>query len=209
MPQLSKNSRLGFRLVGSTLHQGFGAGKYLIGIGDTASVVRYAWLESLKAQQQSGADAHETGHTGGQQGINNQLKYKTVSGGQGTNPWEIQWSLKHDTATGGWIVQHIVADVQGGGHYDYWEAWPVPANSHTPSVSGTDGNGVSYSDRFSGPTGTHTHASARFYEGLTLPSSFTVQPQGFPSGILRTTTTNPNLPTNNATAPNVRWWMAY
>jgi hypothetical protein len=54
MWQLSENSRLGFRLVGNTLHQGFGAGKYLIGIGDTASVVRYAWLESLKAQQQMG-----------------------------------------------------------------------------------------------------------------------------------------------------------
>jgi hypothetical protein len=53
MWQLSENSRLGFRLAGSTLHQGFGAGKYLIGIGDTASVVRYAWLESLKAQQQN------------------------------------------------------------------------------------------------------------------------------------------------------------
>ena len=52
MWQLSENSRLGFRLAGSTLQQGFGAGKYLIGIGDTASVVRYAWLESLKAQQQ-------------------------------------------------------------------------------------------------------------------------------------------------------------
>src|SRR5271166_4037208 len=56
MWQLSENSRLGFRLVGNTLHQGFGAGKYLIGIGDTASVVQYAWLESLKAQQQMGQD---------------------------------------------------------------------------------------------------------------------------------------------------------
>jgi len=53
MWQLSENSRLGFRLAGSTLHQGFGAGKYLIGIGDTASVVPNPWLESLKAQQQS------------------------------------------------------------------------------------------------------------------------------------------------------------
>jgi len=57
MWQLSENSRLGFRVAGSTLHQGFGAGKYLIGIGDTASVVRYAWLESLKAQQQNAGGA--------------------------------------------------------------------------------------------------------------------------------------------------------
>jgi len=53
MGWLSGNPRLGFRAAGSTVHQGLNAGKYLIGIGDTASVVRYAWLESLKAQQQS------------------------------------------------------------------------------------------------------------------------------------------------------------
>jgi hypothetical protein len=40
------------------------------------------------------------------------LKFKTVSGGQGTT-WEIQWSLTHDTKTGGWIVQHFVADFAG------------------------------------------------------------------------------------------------
>jgi hypothetical protein len=60
MWQLSENSRLGFRLAGSTLQQGFGAGKYLIGIGDTASVVRYAWLESLKAQQQNSSSTATT-----------------------------------------------------------------------------------------------------------------------------------------------------
>lgn|SRR5487761_200118 len=50
--QLSGNSRLGFGVAESTLHQGFKAGKYLIGIGDTASVVPNPWLESLKVQQQ-------------------------------------------------------------------------------------------------------------------------------------------------------------
>lgn len=60
MWQLNENSRLGFRLAGNTLHQGFGAGKYLIGIGDTASVVRYAWLESLKAPQQSASSTSTT-----------------------------------------------------------------------------------------------------------------------------------------------------
>jgi hypothetical protein len=140
-----------------------------------------------------------------------ELKYKTVSGGQGTT-WEIQWSLTHNTAVGGWIVQHIVADFtnstqcNGSGNCDYWEAWPVPANSHTPSISGTDANGTSYSDMFAGGAGSHIHASATFYEGLTLPSSFTIQPTGFPAGRLPATTTNPNLPTQNATVPNVRWW---
>jgi RHS repeat-associated protein len=151
---------------------------------------------------------------GQQQNNGQKLKYKTVSGGQHSSSWEINWSLTHNTKTGGWVVQHIVADFEGstqcGGHgqCNYWEAWPVAPNSHTPSIQGLDANGNSYSDMFGGGAGSHIHASASFYEGLTLPSSFTVQPEGFPSGILRTTTTNPNLPTDNATAPNVRWWGA-
>jgi RHS repeat-associated protein len=158
------------------------------------------------AQQQNGTAAQGGGQAGAQQGLQNQqLKFKTVSGGQGTT-WEIQWSLTHDTKIGGWIVQHFVADFAGVGHYDYWEAWPVPANSHVPSIHGTDASGASYSDAFAGGAGSHAHASARFYEGLTLPGSFKVQPAGFPAGILRATTKDPHLPTQNATAPNVRWW---
>jgi hypothetical protein len=53
MGWLSGNPRLGFRVAGNTLHQGLNAGKYLIAVGDTASVVPNPWLESLKAQQQS------------------------------------------------------------------------------------------------------------------------------------------------------------
>ena len=57
-PWLAENSRLGFRLVGSTLHQGPQPFKYLNGVGDTTSVVWNAWPESLKAQQQSGSIAN-------------------------------------------------------------------------------------------------------------------------------------------------------
>jgi RHS repeat-associated protein len=109
-----------------------------------------------------------------QQGINSQLKYKTVSGGQHSSSWEINWSLKHNTKKGGWIVQHIVADFEGstqcGGHgqCNYWEAWPVAPNSHRPSIQGLDANGNSYSDIFGGGAGSHIHATATFYEGLTL-----------------------------------------
>jgi hypothetical protein len=114
--------------------------------------------------------------------------------------------LTHNTKVGGYIVQHIVADFAGGGHFDYWEAWPVPANSHTPSVHGVDQAGNNYSDMFAGNAGSHMHASARFYEGLQLPAAFKVQPAGFPAGILKAATTNPNLPEQNATPANVRWW---
>jgi len=53
MGWLSGNSRLGFGVAGSTVHQGLKAGKYLIAVGDTNSLVGNAWLESLKAQQQN------------------------------------------------------------------------------------------------------------------------------------------------------------
>jgi RHS repeat-associated protein len=157
-------------------------------------------------QQQQQAQQPQAQPQQQQQGLQNQqLKFKTVSGGQGQT-WEIQWSLTHNTKVGGYIVQHIVADFAGGGHFDYWEAWPVPANSHTPSVHGVDQAGNNYSDMFAGNAGSHMHASARFYEGLQLPAAFKVQPAGFPAGILKAATTNPNLPEQNATPANVRWW---
>src|SRR5208283_3880269 len=129
----------------------------------------------------------------------NQLTYNTVL--QEPNIWEINWKLTRASTRGGWIVQHIVADFTGVGHYEYWEAWPIPANSNVPSLHGVDEYGVSYSDRFGGPAGSQIDGNASFYEGLTLPSSFTIQPQGFPAGILRATTSDPNLPTGNATFP--------
>lgn len=54
MAGLSENSRLGFRVAGSTLHQGLRTVNYLIAVGDTNRLVRNAWPESLKAQQQNG-----------------------------------------------------------------------------------------------------------------------------------------------------------
>ena len=63
MWQLSENSRLCFRVAGSTLQQGFGPGKYLIGIGDTASVVPNPWPESLKAQNQGQNQPQQTSTT--------------------------------------------------------------------------------------------------------------------------------------------------
>jgi hypothetical protein len=137
-----------------------------------------------------------------------QLKYKTISGSSSTDPWEIQWSLTHNTKKGGWIVQHFVADFAGFEHYDYWEAWPVSPGSHVPSTQGIDTNLRLYSDMFAGPPRSHGHGSAAFYEGLRLPDSFTVHPRGFPAGILRATTVDPKLPTANATAPVVRWWKS-
>ena len=94
----------------------------------------------------------------------------------------------------------------GVGHYNNWEAWQVPPCSRFTTFHVA---GFPYDDMFRGPLWSHIHASARFYEGLALPAAFTVHPAPFPAGILLATTVNPNLPTDNATAPNVRWWMAH
>jgi len=143
-----------------------------------------------------------------------QLKYSTVARSTTAthSRWEVNFSLTHNTQGGGWIVQHIVADFansracNGSGHCDYWEAWPVAPNSHVPSIIGFEpSNNTTYSDMFAGASGTHMRGSARFYEGLTLPSSFH-QMDHFPSGQLLTTTTDPHLSTQNATRPMVRWW---
>jgi hypothetical protein len=136
-----------------------------------------------------------------------ELKFKTVS--RGTHSWSVRWGLTHKSGHGGWIVQHITINVpaQGDEHartYNYWEAWRVPASSRFTATLKTYG----YDDEYSGPSGTTFYGQARFYEGLTLPSSFTVQPPGFPAGVVPATTENPNLPTVDATAINKRWWEA-
>jgi RHS repeat-associated protein len=132
-----------------------------------------------------------------------QLKFRTVSGGQTADDWEIRSSLTHNSKSGGWIVQHIVADLTDTGHYSYREAsWDASAIGIHRDVYGQV-----YNHDFVAPVGSHAHANARFYKGLALPSTFRIL-ENYPSGILRATTTNPDLPTENATAPNVRWWMA-
>jgi RHS repeat-associated protein len=129
------------------------------------------------------------------------LKYKTLMGGQG-GPWFVQWSLIHNSPNGGWVVQHIRGSFKGGGEYEYWEAWDVAAGQHETKTLSAFG----YDDQFNGPAGSHIRAQATFYEGLTLPSAFQVQPQGFPAGVLKATTVDPQLPTDNATQMVDRWW---
>jgi len=92
-------------------------------------------------------------------------------------------------------------------HSNYWEAWHISPNSQISDfqASGTYG----YDDIFMinpGP-GVHgddsTTATAAFYEGLTLPPSFT--PGGVRgAGSLPSTNINPNLPQTNATPSVVR-----
>jgi len=66
---LKENSRPGFGVRGSTLHQGPQPFKYLNGVGDSTSVVWNPWPESLKAQQQKPTgDNSKTSASSGNQG---------------------------------------------------------------------------------------------------------------------------------------------
>jgi RHS repeat-associated protein len=115
--------------------------------------------------------------------------------------WMIKWSLSQKSSKGGWIVQHIIANFAGV-KYNYWEAWQVSAGDQTTVTL----SGFGYDDMFNGPSGSQIQASASFYEGLTLPDSFGVQPSPFPAGILPATTTDPQLSVDQATAAVNRSW---
>ena len=101
------------------------------------------------------------------------------------------------------IVQEITETDQSGNLVrHYWEAWRVLAKHRFPTTHGI----YPQDDTFEGgPRGNKVSAEARFYEGLKLPSSFVVQPNSA-AGSLRSTTTNPHLPTNNATDVVGRIW---
>lgn len=135
---------------------------------------------------------------------NQQLTYKTVSGGPNSQPWVTQWKLSKNSEKGGWIVQEITdTDASGKQTKHFWEAWQVPAKSqytiYFPDRKDDTQSGL--------PKGMKVNAEARFYEGLQLPSSFKPNNPATPSGILRSTTLRPNLPTKTATAPVNRAWV--
>jgi hypothetical protein len=189
---LSEKPRLGFERTETTVHQASIRLNYLNGNRVSSTVVFEGRQVSLMAQQQNGASE--------------KLKYRTVKAHDprlSNHAWTVRWGLTHKSKTGGWIVQHIQADFTGAGHYDYWEAWQVPANSRFTTFHGA----APYDDAFDGPPGSHVNASARFYEGLQLPGSFTVH-HNFPAGVLPATTVDPHLPLNNATPTDNRTWTA-
>jgi RHS repeat-associated protein len=150
------------------------------------------FTEREQAQQQNSAQGQQA------------LKYKTISGGKGSKEWTIQWQLSKKSKAGGEIVQQISTyDKSGKREYTYWEAWSVPKGSKFTSYYPDPKD-----DIFRDYSGNRTDASARFYEGLKLPSSFLSNNPGTYAGILPSTGANPNLPTSNATAPVDRTWTA-
>jgi len=186
-----------------------------------------SWWSDQTQQGDGGGSAGKTssggsggasadGGGGGQQ----RLRYETVvsptigADGELTD-WSVQWKLDHASQSGGWIVQNISAsfDVEDAfgspfahpandGNWDYWEAWRVPAGS---SVTSYAAHGDILDDTYNmpgagmGTTGTVTIAgSARFYEGLDLPSSFAAGNVAH-AGMLPSTSVDPALFVNPST----------
>ena len=137
-----------------------------------------------------------------------QLSYNTVSGGQGSATWFVQWKLSEKSQKGGWIVQQItLTDSTGKQVMTYWEAWQVEAGKQSTIYQDM---GIQQDDIFS--TGIFPHwtvsASARFYEGLGLPDTFIKDNRNTTAGDLRSTTIDPRLSTNGATDPVDRTWTS-
>jgi len=160
-------------------------------------------IEQNKMQAQlRAAQEQQTTQTNGQALTTKLVKHAP------RNTMEIVWKLSKKSRNGGYIVQEVTTtDSAGRQTYHYWEAWKVPKGSNR-----TDSRkrGFDYDDMFSDPSGTTVHASARFYEGLLLPSSFVpnnTDPRT-DAGLLPSTADDPHLPTDNATAPVDRTWTA-
>jgi hypothetical protein len=134
------------------------------------------------------------------------LRYTTTAGGPGLANWQRKWQLAHASPKGGYIVEEIDRTILGTkldgspitpSSVKYWQAWQVPAGSDAPG----DAIDTFANTAPAGSTGEDTvSATARFYEGLILPPTFTVGNSPY-AGSHLSSTTDPNLSTNSATLP--------
>ena len=134
------------------------------------------------------------------------LAYTTTAGGPGLANWQRQWHLAQASPRGGYVLQQVTRTIIGTkpdgsplmpSSIQYWEAWRVPAGSQV-TVPATD-NFVNTAP--AGSTGSDTvFATARFYEGLILPSTFAAGSSPYAASPL-SSTTDPILSTSNATLP--------
>lgn len=135
--------------------------------------------------------------------------YGPEKGERGYAKWQVRWDLSRPSKLGGWVVQEVNSVSSGvytngqteSNNRRYWEAWQVdPGQS---SANGTD----TFRYRGAHPTVESVFvswtASARFYEGLILPTSFQYD-SVYLAGPMPATWDNPNLSTDGATAPVVR-----
>jgi hypothetical protein len=136
-----------------------------------------------------------------------------ISSDCGGFKWIVQWKLDKPTTKGGWVVQKVESpyDVKDCGDKavdptkvggwqpswcPYWEAWQINKGQQVTTYA--EGGDLE-DDTYAAPSlGSDTEGSvtvkgtAEFYEGLTLPSSFTVTNKA-PAWILPTTKSAPKL----------------
>ena len=145
---------------------------------------------------------------------------KRAKGGDcGQFSWVVQWKLDRPSPAGGWVVQKVdvardVKDCTGnavstGGldpaWYPLWEAWPINPGQKVATYA--ELNNDREDDTYGSSTipdtkGTMTvTGAAEFYEGLTLPASFTVT-NAAPTWILPATKTAPTLTGGTGTIPH-------
>jgi RHS repeat-associated protein len=128
-------------------------------------------------------------------------------GQYGIVTWTVSWVLSQASPQGGYVIQEVA--LTGGGvtaekgevfniNKKYWEAWKVsPGNTRTDLTTTGD---FAFDDTFSLSTPTKSvsltwNATARFYEGLKLPDSFTAGGSRFAGNYLPSTEIEPKLPT--------------
>ena len=142
-----------------------------------------------------------------------EFKYKYA----GPMDLTIQWKLSEPSPNGGYIVQKIDSTtIDPNGTREsatYWEAWPVEKGRTTTDMNGGEKINLNEqpNDRFdaSPVLRTTVDASARYYDGLELPSSF-VRGSVKEAGGLPATYDDPRLPTDRASALLVRpTWRNY
>jgi hypothetical protein len=128
------------------------------------------------------------------------LEAVTVHGADNTATWEIKWQLTTPAKASGWIIQHvtmvtnITGDPKSPYSASYYEAWPVLAGAVAPVEP--DDSWTNSAAVMKNSHGNHTDtALAAFYQGFTLPASFTEGGSGY-SGTLYSTKpgVTPDLP---------------
>jgi RHS repeat-associated protein len=143
------------------------------------------------------------------------LSYRTVGGGRGQKNWAVQWIISGNDSNG--IVAQKVVETETITHADgtvdplitftKWEAWPVLAGHPRPDQTnpfGWDDN-FEFTDVRPSVAGdkitTTDSASAAYYPNYdSVPPPFH-RGAATQSGVLYSTTEDPHLPTNNASAP--------
>jgi RHS repeat-associated protein len=147
----------------------------------------------------------------------NSLSFVTVSGGPGQKSWRGKFVLSNPSPKGGHVVQKVETNLTettpDGKIRIYplptiWEGWPVLPGHIWAGRANNEGyhddflfKNVTFPNKLT----TTVTGTARFYEGLTdLPPTFH---SGYPpghAGSLKSTTIDPHLPLDNATAPLIR-----